>query len=100
MKRLLILILATTLGLGGFLAYRAHAQTAGDDLATALVNHGMDAVTAPIAAAAIEIAISNGNGLLQRLANDETAIALLQQQVNALTPIPPAPLPPPPSSIY
>lgn len=60
------------------------AQTVGDDLSTALVNHGMDSVSAPIAAAGIEFLITNNKDLLARIATDETAIAQLQSTSSGL----------------
>lgn len=55
----------------------SRAQTIGDDLAIALNHHGMDAVTSPIAAAAIEIAIANNQGVLDRITALETATTRL-----------------------
>lgn len=67
---------------------------AGDDLSAALANHGMDAATSPVAAAAIEIAIANNNALLARLSADETTIASLQTQIANLPSGPAGPIGP------
>jgi hypothetical protein len=76
------LIVAVLVLLGAGMVWRTPAQTTGDDLAVALENHGMDTASAPIAAAAIEIAISNNNGYLTRIGNVETAVKALQAQAS------------------
>jgi hypothetical protein len=53
-----------------------------DDLCTALVAHGQDSGTAPILAAALELAIANQNAYIAR-------ITALEAKVAALTPLPP-----------
>jgi len=79
MKKLIVAALFVLLVM--FATFRpSRAQTIGDDLAVALNKHGMDPVTSPIAAAAIEIAIANNQALLDRISADEAAIAALSPQ--------------------
>ena len=50
-------------------------------LAVALNNHGVDVTTAPIAAAAIEIAVANNNAYIARVATLESTVAAQQAQI-------------------
>jgi len=82
--------LAVCLFLLGVLAWYAlrpakvEAQGACDDLCTALINHGVDEMSAPVEAAVAEVVIANNNALLERLNADEAYIITLQNQVQVL----------------
>jgi len=58
-------------------------STTGDDLAQALINHGMDPASAPTFAAVLELAISQSNALSQRITDAQTTATGAKTQADA-----------------